>query len=841
MEQRTENALGPFLTNSLGEKYLYPVNRDSFLKMGSEQVYADFFGRDFFKVGRLYLIVGTDSGLLVQYLQSRGIPESSRVVFLELPEVMERLPEVVDLENLDSRMAVTTLQTVDAAFEEFRLIDYIFAGRLIILKGLCVLDTFLPEYFALFQKIKADLDEAIFTTRANLGDRSFFLKQLECLAENRISSACLKGQFAGKTGVLLAVGPSLDEIIPWVKAHRDELVVIAVSRAARKLYQEGLVPHIIYTMDPTDLSFDVSRETLHFFRDTLFIHYKHATPLLSAQWRGRSLYGGPRIPWKSDLNVPTLGIAGPTITQGILQNMIEMEFSRVILGGVDLCFSREGHPYGSSVVGREKGLLLGDVSGGVETNGGWRAGTYHPYLLGGQIMAKLSRLARQKRCRIETMSAGAMKIPGIAYVPLEKLELDPQTEKAEAVLSRCVPPDDRQERRAHYRAVLEEVKRARKAAMFIRRLAEKALEANKKMFDVTASKPPEVYKGRMDRIEKRINRVAIFPKLLKTIGILRFLKIVRPNLDPSQWSDADIEKTGTLYYQAYSQTAKEFYLLLQRAEERLRCRMMEEDTHFVFDRMADQWEKDRQFGRCLVWRDRNPEGFARLTEAERARFAQLEARFERIMGLEESLSKQEIVPETDYRLLRAKAKAAFGQENVEALGILAAGQSEKDDPRAVSLKALAGGYAAELTGDLATAFLRYREVIDAGHPVFSEDALVRVASLAADNRDHASLKLAFECLAGLNPMYAPKYAELLWALGERPQALDVCAGYLKKMPGDTMMLVRLAGYYLELDAPDAAVATLGFVLEKDPEHAMARALLEQIEKGHPAPSDTACV
>lgn len=834
MENLVDDTLGPFMINAFGEKFLYPVNRDSYRKMSSDQIYNDFFGRDFFKDDMLYLIVGTDSGLLIHYLQRRNLPEGTRVVFLELPEVLNRLSETIDLETLDPRIAVATLQTVNEKFEDFRLLDYVYANRALILKGLCVVDAFLPEYFDLFQKIKADLEEAIFTTRNNLGDRRFMLRQLECLAENRISSACLKGQFAGKTAVLMAVGPSLDEIIPWAKAHRDEVVILAVSRAARRLYREGLAPHIIYTMDPTDLSFDVSRETLHFFRDSLFIYYKHATPLLSAQWRGKGLFLGPRFPWDTDLNVPTMGIAGPTITQGILQNVVEMGFSRVILGGVDLCFSREGYVYSSSVMGREKGVLVGDIPGGVETNGGWRAGTLHPYLVGARTMARLALLAGQKGCRVETVSAGAMKISGIDYVPLETLVLSPQEQSSDEILARCVSTDDREERQAHYRAMLGEVNRAQRTVAAIQRLAEKALEANRKMFDPAAPKPREVYTRRMDRIEKRINGAAIFPITLKKFGIMRFLKIVRPNRDPEDWSEEDMEKTGRLYYQAYVETAREFLPLLGRAEKRLRCRAMEEEIDFDFDRMADQWEKDLQFGRCLVWRDRNPEAFARLTQVERARFAELEARFERIMALEEDLSQDKVVPKADYRLLRAKAKAAFGQGNTDALAILAAGQEEKSDPRAVSLMALANGYAAELSGDLEDAFVRYREVIDAGHPVFSEDALVRVATLAGASRDHATLKLAFECLAGLNHMYAPKYADLLWLLGERPQALDVCAGYLEKMPGDTTMLVQLAEYYREMDAPEAAVATLGFVLEKDPTHATARALLERVEKGERA-------
>lgn len=299
MDNDFENTLEPFLTSAFGDRFLFSVNRNLFAKMSADQVYENFFGKGYFKEEHFYLIVGTDSGALINYFLRKGVPEGSRILFVELPDVLERIAEVVDLKNLGPFLAVVDATTLSDKLDAFDLRKYIFADRMVILKALCTKDAFRPDYYELYLKIKTDLQEAIFATRANLGERYFIVKQLENVAESRVSSECLRGKFIGKTAVLLAVGPSLDEAIPWVKKHRESLVVIAVSRAARKLYHAGLPPHIIVTIDPSDASFDMSREMLHFFKDSVFLYGKHSTPLLTGQWRGRKLYMGERFPWET--------------------------------------------------------------------------------------------------------------------------------------------------------------------------------------------------------------------------------------------------------------------------------------------------------------------------------------------------------------------------------------------------------------------------------------------------------------------------------------------------------------------------------------------------------------
>lgn len=815
MKTNIENNLEPFQTSPYGDKFLYSVNRNAFCKMGLTEVYETFFGRDYFQEDFLYLIIGTDSGLLIKYLQDKGVPDGTRFILLELPEVIDRLSEVIDLETLPAGLSLVSLADLNGKFDEYRFHDYVFADRAKIVRSLCVLEAVIPEYYELFIKIKSEMQKSIFATKANLGSTQFWVQQLRNLAENRNSSICFQNAFQGKTLVLLAVGPSLEEILPWVKENRDNLVIMAVSRAARKLYQEGVVPHFIYTMDPTNLSFDVSREALHFSHETLLLNGPHSSPLIISQWKGRSFYCDHRYPWQTELNLPTLKSAGPTVTQGAFYAAVEMGPAQIILGGVDLCFSRDGQMYSSAIMGRERGAMVGDIPEGVETYGGWRAGTLIPYLAGTRNMIDIAAMARNKGIEVYNAAPGAMKLANIDFLPVDKIRLPSTGETTADIFKRCLPMDDRANRIEHYRETLQELERVREGAVGIQKLAKAALAANKCLLDPNSSKPPAFYQRRMDRLEKLINtRYQDLPRFLKGLGIKRFFRIIKPNAE--NWTDERIATTGRIYYESYLATIDEFFRLLNEMENRLQVRMLEESENADFMKMAAQWERDRQFGRSLIWQERNPEAFARLTTEELQVFARLKARFQKIMALEENLSSNQVLKKTNYSEMRASAQTAFRRGNAEALSVMIGGLSQKQEPIAACLANLAEGYRAELQGQVKEALDFYQKVIDGGHTALVEDALVRIVVLAKDGQDYGMLKLALECLTGLSPIYSPQYADLLWLLGEQHAALDVYADYLEKIPGDFRALLQLSRYYLALGSPEAARTALQLVLDQDP-------------------------
>ncbi len=65
-------------------------------------------------------------------------------------------------------------------------------------------------------------------------------------------AATLVDLFRGRPAVLVAAGPSLDQNLPAIAAHRDRVVLVAVDTALRPLLAAGLAPDLVVALDPSD-------------------------------------------------------------------------------------------------------------------------------------------------------------------------------------------------------------------------------------------------------------------------------------------------------------------------------------------------------------------------------------------------------------------------------------------------------------------------------------------------------------------------------------------------------------------------------------------------------------
>lgn len=828
LENIIDIAQEPFLANQFGDNFLYSVNRGSFQKIGSEEVYRDFYGRDFFKKDTLYLIVGSDSGLLVKYLIKTGIPEGSRFVFLELPKVMERLPEVINYEDVPNEIAILSIDNLNEQLVKFNVNDYVYSDKGFLVKSLSATDCNLPDYHELYDNINYQWELAIARTRNNLGGKRFTLKQMENLAENRIPASVVKDLFKGKMAVILGVGPSLDEFLPWVKTHRDSFVVIAVSRASRRLMRENIAPDLVFSIDPTDFSFDVSREMLHFCEKTVFVQGNHASPPLVSQWPGKCIYLGPRFPWDTPLNLDTFPTPGPTVTQVALYVAIEMGFSKIVLGGVDLCFSEEGYIYGKVTKGREKGPTVGNIKGGVETNGGGRAETIHAFLHAAEVTGRMAAQAIKRDCQIYNIAAGAMKIPNILFSPIAEIDFDPLDRSARDILHEAVPDETPESRVRHYQAMMGELRRAKHDLTEIKKLAEDGLEANDGLFGRLGQDPDFRHKKKMDQIENRIDKgFGMFGLFVKRFGVLRFLRIVRPNWE--KWTDDAIEQTGRLYYEAFRDTSSEILDLIEKSEKRLGLRLEEEVENPDIEALINQWREDKQYGRGRVWKLKNPGAYERLSSDGKAAIQEMDNHFQKIMSLEENLSPDSEPEKINVAKVRSQARSLFKRKDARTLNILMQGVIEKGCEEHLPLEFLLRGFLAEVEGDPEKALEAYEWLIEEKKHSVLEEVLVRVVSILMNQKDNQGVLLALECLAGLSPLYAPKYADLLWLMGQRQQALEVYAEYLGKAPKDFASMLRLGKYYLEIGSKDGARMAFGYVLENDADNSTAQSLLAELD------------
>lgn len=826
MSTHETEKLGPFITNRFGDRYLYEVNRSAFDQVGSEAVYQKYFGEEFSRPNRLYIIVGTDSGVLLSYLKKRTLPEGSRYLLVELPGVVEALRDVGGLEDLPERICVVTLEELWSQAEAFQLQNYLFLGAVELHDSLAAMDANLLEYRDISDHLREKLQAIDWATRGSLGCRDFIVRQLENLGENRIPAICLKGKFAGKTAVILGGGPSLDEILPWIKENQDKIAIFAVSRVSKRLLEYGLTPHLIFSVDPHDVSFEVSREMLHFWNKSLFVHSYHVSPKLLGQWRGRSVFVGDRFPWPSETNPKNLGGAGPTVTNTALTAAIEMGFAQVVLAGVDLCFSQSGMTHAGGSIENSIGPKLDNVLT-VETNGGWRAETGPDYFKAMEVLGQQADIAQKLGCKVVNPAAGAAKIPNISHVLLQEIDFAPLESPIDGYIASLLPEDASLQRLEYYEKVRKELEDAKTQFIEIKKLAGEALYCNKGLFGKIGKKADFKYKIRMDKIERRLNEdFADLVPLVKKFGIENFLKITRLDND-SEWSDKEIEEKAEVYYQAYSDSASRILEILKQAIDRIDARMLEESSKPSLEKLIEAWRRDGQPGRLYVWLDRLEKNGVDPPQHELLEV--LGNDFETLLTNSDTVQAKRLAHMRDLGPVRGKAQRLFGSKDRNALERLGkALEGHANQEQAMRLNGLVQGYLAELDQDYGASLESYQVLIGEEFDPLTEDALRRIASVGLKSGQIDFAKLALECLTSASFFYTPQYADLLRLLGQHQQAADLYVDYLENVPSDLGVLLKLGQLYQGMGAHDAARQVFQMVLEQDPDNGAARGLLSGV-------------
>lgn len=827
-DPQTAGGHEPFLVNRFGDHYLHSVNRNSFRQIGAEAVLKSHLDKDFWSEDTLTVVIGTDSGLLVEYVLRHTVPAGSRYLFVELPEVLDRVaPQLAEALAQEPRVVVCGPDAWQSSANELDFASYVFINKLRLVQSVAAASAYLPEYRHLTRAVRADMEAWRWALSTQLQSRNFIDCQLKNLPVEMTAAEVLKQTFSGETAVILAGGPSLDEILPWVKTHRDRFVLLAVSRVARNLRAADIVPDLICTIDPTTLSFEISREMLEFPEHVVLAASYHANPALLAQWRGRVVYHGPRLPWKSELNVTNIQTAGPTVTSSALLLAIQMGFGRIILGGLDLCFSRSGHTHASGSNEHKAGPRLGFMGQRVMTNAGYWADTIDSMLQSVTSIQDLAAVARSAGCQVINPAAGAARIGNVDHIPLDGIELPPPRDDLWQRLESLVPQPEPAALHRYYRSIIEELRRVEWKLRDIRKLAQEGLRCNDGLFGRNGMKADFKFKHKMDKLEKRLdNRYSDLGKLVKRYGVTRFLRILRPNSD-KEWADHEVEETGRVYYEAYRDGAKELLASVRAARERLELRIAEDEKATDFGYLAEQWRTAGEPGRARLWRERHAQRAAALPASGQAALDALEAEFRRLLTTDDTNHMRRCKAEADLGEVPAKAAHAFRHNDVEQLHLLEEGLAAMTAEQVHELPQLVRGYQCELEGRTDEALEAFLLIT---REELLEDTMRRITSLTIARKDYSSTLLALECLARISPSYMPQFAEMLRIVGDIEKACTVYGEYLQSAPEDYTALLRLGKIYLEQNVLDGARWAFQHILEHEPDNRAARVLLAETEE-----------
>lgn len=150
-----------FKSSPFGEKYLYSLNRNTFSTDISSNVFSKHFSNGLLKDDRLYIIIGSDSGLLIKYIGEQGIPNNTRYLFIELPCVINKIESEINLNN--ESIKLTTPENWQKVAKEMELNVYIYKDKISYIKSLSAVDCYNVDYQSYNQEIIKSLESTFFS------------------------------------------------------------------------------------------------------------------------------------------------------------------------------------------------------------------------------------------------------------------------------------------------------------------------------------------------------------------------------------------------------------------------------------------------------------------------------------------------------------------------------------------------------------------------------------------------------------------------------------------------------------------------------------------------------
>jgi len=821
------SAVGALKTNAFGDRYLYNISRGSFDRVSAQAIFDAEFSKSLLQEDALNIIIGTDSGLLPKYVQQRGIPIGSRFIFIEPDPILEQLQQYRLLDDLPPEIVCTTASQWEEHANTFKIKEYSYINGVKSFDAICTQQAVLDDYAELSWAINETLHILHFHYNVAIGCELFIIRQLENITDNILPVTLLANAYQGKTVIILAGGPSLTTVFPWLLDNRHKLVVFAVSRISRQLITAGIEPDFVFSVDPQVGNIDVSREMFLFSDKTIFINSYHVQPELLNQWHGQSLYLGSRLSWKSDLNIDNIEGVGPTVSNSALSMAHYFGFSKILLAGFDVCYTKEGITHAAGSDEQLAGPKYDLIPLQVETY----CGEYRPSSHG--FATLLSALAQQAKVitadhrEIINLAPTAAIVEHITHTPTTEMTLpDLQADDISNARLR-IPQLTSTALNNHYQAVIDELEKAAFQMKTITKLAKRAQDINQRMYNAEGRIENYKEKRELDSIEKQLKRkYRHHSKLVKKIAIRHFIKITSPH-DSHDYNAEKAKKLGHIYYQAYQYGANNLLTLINAAIARTKARQEELKEVPDLALLLEQWDQDKSYRKAALWLKKHPA--EHYSEQTTSALQAMQDQFNQVLTNQNTVFKANVAKHSTLSILKSKIKLLFKYKKTDELKNLKTGfindpNHDNKEPYLLLIDA----YLAELKNDLETALTGYNNIINLDQSPLLEEALLRITSISLEQQNQQNAFLALDCLTQLSPIYLPYKAELARILGDFMLAIDSYNAYINFFPEDTLNKLRLTALYIDIKVYEAAELMLEHILQAAPGLESALGLKNQL-------------
>ncbi|WP_206484813.1 6-hydroxymethylpterin diphosphokinase MptE-like protein [Thalassotalea sp. G2M2-11] len=824
------SSIEPFLKNAYEDRYLYSVNRNTFTKSKASEVFNKYFPKLLKEESTFYIFVGSDSGLLVNYLLENNLPAEVKFLFIELDKVFSTISSHIPKSN--NKVQITDYANWLETARSMNIDAYIFKQKTRLIKSLCATDLFESHYFHLYQDIESKFQEYSFQLLSIIGGFEFIKNQLINVSENIIPATVLKNSLLDKVAIVLAGGPSLDKNISWITKNQDNLVIIAASRISKQLIKANLIPDIVVSVDPKHNSFEVSRELLLLPPSVLFAHTMNVYPGLISQWHGKSVYIGELLPWKSKLNIENFNGEGPTVTNTAISLAYLMGIKNILLAGVDLCYSREGQSHASGSIEQETiGTNLSFIGKNVTTYTGEVAQTTAQMALAAEMLNIQAKEYLKYGINLINLSENSARCENIQYHPTCNLTFTETKGDVQGILDKLVSIPEKKFRKKHNTQLLTEVQSLILDCHQINKLSNKALKHNNLLFARNTNDEEKYFhKTKIDRIEKQLNsKFKVAATFVKKFNLQLFINCI-PTSDMDDWDDQTTKKTGDLYYQAYFKGSELAIKHLREAQNRITSRISELASRPNLVEIFKQWDLDNQPGRYRILESSNQIKPVDWDKTSKDLLLKSKNKFQEIITGETSFKKyleKSRPKDNPTKGVYKKIKLLFNQKDKENLEILTENLfvlANKHD-KAAPLFYLAQGYLLSLEKKYEDALHSFEEVSDT---FLNEDEFKHIANLALKLKLPELAESALSALINFNEIYLPLYGNFLKIIGKTEAAIEAYTQYLSHYRNDVYNWVKLGQLFMLLNAQESADMVFKQVLAIEPDNKIAQEYIDKI-------------
>ncbi|MFG7353204.1 6-hydroxymethylpterin diphosphokinase MptE-like protein [Shewanella oncorhynchi] len=809
--------LNSFAISRFNEYYLPSINRHTFENLDSKTIYNNKFKKAFSIKDKLNIIIGMDSGLLASYALEQEIALGSKFIFIELDEVLPLL--IIDIPSAKQKNFKIVNETdFLEQLEQEDIKIYLAKGEYEIYASLGVTSQHLEAYNSLFSRIENKVQDEYFNHRVLFTQKIFFQTQLENIPDNHTPAKLLRNKFEGKTCLVVAGGPSLDEHIDWIIKNSDNLFIIAVSRIAGKLAKHSISVDIITCVDPQEFSFDVSREIFALSENTLLVNSYHVSPKVLSQWQGQSIYLGQRYPWSGKKDHDNIITVGPTVTNSSIRLAVEMGFKKILLSGVDYCYSRSGYTHANGTVEANLGPNLGHNNKWVETYAGYQAET--PIQLVHAMESLASEAKKYPNVDFINLSKNAAKIEGISHISTKNIILDELGSKIISCLEKC----DTQNKKIDLEQTLDECKKAKDDLTKLLKLTKKALALSKKLN--LNSLNSDVILDEVNKIEKSINsKYPELTRLIKTYGYLEFSKFLTTR-ETENWTQSHINKMTINYYDAFNTTCHNILKLVIKSYKKIVFRILEIDSSSLAP-LAPVWLENHQPGRVFLWCKNHKVSLS--DSHENFIFSQLKDKFEEDITQVRKAYIDTLNKASGMERVYKKIMGLNSNENSYGLSLTVQNLFPliESDNEAKRLYHLALSFQLSLEQ-------QPQQALDAllalPEELCTEMELKHIILLALKL---SNLELATATLVKIlaySDEYMPQYAHILKLQGKIQDSVNVYLDYLEKYPSDTQTWIKLGLFMFEINQIEASHTAFSNAINADPDNQVARDYLSELTR-----------